>query len=90
MQEELWEEKWLGNEEKTSEPRGNLHERVVDRDHKHLTSLLQRGVVDVTGHVGAGASRACGSKDYSSARGTKRQAAVYHGKHVCTVDLEAY
>ena len=39
----------------------NLHKWVVDRDDKHLTGVLQRRVVDVAGHVGAGARRACGS-----------------------------
>jgi len=41
---------------------GNLHKWVVDRDDKHLTGVLQRRVVDVAGHVGAGARRACGSE----------------------------
>ena len=39
----------------------SLHERVVDRDDKHFAGVLQSGVVDVPGHVGAGARRACGS-----------------------------
>ena len=57
----------------------NLHKRVVNRDHKDLASVLQRGVVDVTGHVGAGACRACGLKDHSSATGTGTRTAVYRG-----------
>ena len=39
----------------------NLHKRVVDGDHEDLAGVLQRRVVDVAGHVGAGARRACGS-----------------------------
>ena len=39
----------------------NLHKWVVDRDDKHLTGVIQRRVVDVAGHVGAGARRAFGS-----------------------------
>ena len=49
---------------------GNLHKWVVDRDDKHLTGVIQRRVVDVAGHVGAGARRACGSEDHLSATGT--------------------
>jgi hypothetical protein len=37
----------------------SLHERVVDRDDKHFAGVLQSGVVDVPGHVGAGACRTC-------------------------------
>jgi hypothetical protein len=51
----------------------DLHERVVDRDHEHLSCVLQRGVVDVAGHVGAGARRACGSEHCLSASGTAGQ-----------------
>lgn len=35
-----------------------LHERVVHSDNKDLAGLLELGVVDVAGNVGAGASRA--------------------------------
>lgn len=56
----------------------NLHKWVVDRHHKHLTGVLQRRVVDVAGHVGAGARRACGSVG-SLVSYRHRYMAVYHG-----------
>lgn len=36
----------------------DLHKRIIDGNNKHLAGLLQLGVVDVAGHVGAGASGA--------------------------------
>ena len=56
----------------------NLHKWVVDRDDKHLTGVLQRRVVDVAGHVGAGARRACGSGG-SVVSYRHMYMAVYHG-----------
>jgi hypothetical protein len=53
----------------------NLHKRVVDRNHEHLTGVLQRRVVDVSGHVGAGACRACGSGGFTR----QLQAQQVHG-----------
>jgi hypothetical protein len=65
-----------------SEPYRNLHKRVVNGDHEDFASILQRGVVDVSRHVGAGTRRACGSG--SSATGTDC-------RQRCTVvDLEAH
>lgn len=56
----------------------NLHKRVVDGDHEDLAGVLQRRVVDVAGHVGAGASRACGSGG-SVVSYRHMYMAVYHG-----------
>ena len=56
----------------------SLHERVVDRDDKHFAGVLQSGVVDVPGHVGAGARRACGSGG-SVVSYRHMYMAVYHG-----------
>ena len=56
----------------------NLHKRVVDGDHEDLAGVLQRRVVDVAGHVGAGARRACGSGG-SVVSYRHMYMAVYHG-----------
>lgn len=57
----------------------NLHKGVVDRDHKHLTGVLQRRVVDVAGHVGAGARRAYKSGESLVSYRYSRCMAAYHG-----------
>lgn len=67
-----------------SEVCGDLHERVVNRDHKDRARVLQRGMVDVTGHVGAGARRACGSE---GSLVSYRHRRLYHGYGA---DWEAY
>lgn len=36
----------------------NIHKRIIDRNDKNLPGVLQLGVVDVPGYVGARASRA--------------------------------
>ena len=64
----------------------NLHKWVVDRNHKHLTGVLQRRVVDVAGHVGAGARRACGSGRITC----QLQAQVHGGEPWLREHLEAY
>ena len=73
-----WVGIWLGEWENVDGDVDNLHKRVVDRDHKHLTGVLQRRVVDVAGHVGAGARRACGSVG-SLVSYRHRYMAAYHG-----------
>ena len=36
----------------------HVHEGVIDREHENLTGFLELGVVDVSRHMGARASRA--------------------------------
>ena len=75
----MWVGIWLGERKNVGEGVVNLHKRVVDRDHKHLTGVLQRRVVDVAGHVGAGARRACGSGGSLVSYRYSRCMAAYHG-----------
>lgn len=65
----------------------NLHKRVVDRDHEDLAGVLQRRVVDVARHVGAGARRACGSGGFTCQLQAQQ---VHGGEPRLWEDLEAY
>jgi hypothetical protein len=68
-----------GRENVGEEASGNLHKRVVDGDHEDLTGVLQRRMVDVARHVGAGARRACGSGGLLVSYRHSRYMEAYHG-----------
>lgn len=55
---EMW---WVGAILRIGRTIRDLHERVIDRDNEDFACALQGRVVDESGHVGAGARRACRS-----------------------------